>query len=134
MSRIYYPYWKWEDFNAGMWRNESAEYEISVFPKIVQFTGNYLEYGSAMMEVIESWPLTMEHNLTNPSLNHLAFIGHCACCYKFGWPEYLVRRAWKVLSKEQQDKANEQARKAYKVWHALQNRTLQKNMGAKMLF
>lgn len=103
-------------------------------PSIINFTGNYLEYGIAMMEVIEKWPKTMEHNLTNPSINYRAFIGHCACCMKFGWPEYLVRKAWKELTKKQQDLANEQAEKAYKEWFKLQNKGVHENLGEKMLF
>lgn len=134
MKQIYHPYWLWEDFNNGMWRKESKLYELNTFDDIVEFTGNHVEYGIAMMEVIERWPYTMEHNLTNSSINHRAFIGHSACSYKFDWPEYLVRKAWKHLSKEQQDLANDEAEKAFKLWCKMQDRSLRQNMGGQVLF
>lgn len=117
-----------------MWRKESKEYEQKTLPEIINFTGDHIEYGIAMMEVIKRWPKTMQHNLTNPSINYRAFIGHCSCAMKFAWPEYLVRRAWKELSKNQQNLANEQAEKAFRCWLKFQNKGIQQNLGGKMLF
>ena len=116
MKQIYHNYQKWEDYTNGMWRKETKEYE-NVYLKIaIEFTGNNELYGTAMMEVIEKWKFTCEHNLTDKSINRKAFIGHCAVCYKLGIPEYITRMAWHHLTKEQQDKANKKAEFAIKQW------------------
>lgn len=122
MKQIYHPYHLWECYLNGMWRKETKEYELSKINEIIEFTGNHILYGNAMFEVIEKWIYTMEHNLTNSSINKKAFIGHCACCFKHGYPEYLVRQAWWQLNDNQRNLADKQAIKAFKTW--IQNKKL----------
>jgi len=111
MKREFVPFWKWEDWKAGMWSEAAADINLAI-----EFTGDYQRYGQAMREVIFAWPNTMANSLTNPSINRRAFIGHCACCYKLGLPEYIVRKAWKELTQEQRDLADNEAENAYKLW------------------
>ncbi len=115
-KRIYHHYEKWEDFKAGMWKRCLPEDEKELLEKAIEFTGNHVKYGLAMMRVIREWPLTCEHNLTDNSINHKAFIGHCAVCLQLDIPEYITRLAWSYLNKDQQDKANERAQYAYEMW------------------
>jgi hypothetical protein len=77
-----------------MWRKETKQYELDNFSNIVAFTGNYIEYGKAMKLVTENWHYSCEHNLSNLSINRKAWLGHAACCFQHGYPEYLVRQAW----------------------------------------
>lgn len=99
-----------------MWRKESKQYEQDNINNIILFTGNHIEYGKAMNEVIDNWTFTMEHNLTNSSINKKAFIGHCAACFAYGYPEYLVRYAWWQLTEQQRVLADIEAVKAYNKW------------------
>lgn len=116
MNRIYHPYWKWECYKNGMWRKETKQYELNNFESIIEFTGNYKLYGSAMFKVINLWVYSCENFLSNESINKLAYIGHIACCYEKKYPEYLVRKAWGLLTNEQRYLANNEAEKAYKTW------------------
>ncbi len=125
MKQIYHPYQKWEDFKKGMWRKETPEYEEKNMPDIIKFTGNHIEYGKAMVEVVKRWKFSCEHNLTNKSVNRKAWLGHAACCYQFGYPEYLVRKAWGLLTDQQRLLANRQAEIAIKHWELNQNKTNQ---------
>lgn len=112
IKQVWHNYNEWECYKAGMWRKENSNYEAVNLPDIVSFTGDHIKYGEAMMDVVRSWYTTCSHHLTNPVINKKAFIGHAACCFKFGWPEYLVRSAWNQLSKDQQKLANEKAQTA----------------------
>lgn len=112
MKRVYRHYLDWEDFECGMWSRVGNEVEKELLQKAIEFTGNHELYGAAMMEVITKWPNTMEHNLTNASINRLAFIGHCAVSFKFGIPEYITRKAWKELTDTQRHMADEEAKKS----------------------
>ena len=116
MKQIYHPYWKWEDYKNGMWRKVSKEEELKLLPEIINFTGDYKLYGAAMFEVIKYWKYSCEHNLTDMGMNRKAWVGHAACCYKHGYPEYLVREAWNTLSTKQQSLANKMADEAIKEW------------------
>lgn len=120
MKQIYHPYWNWEDFKAGMWGKVGPQDELSMLGHAIEFTGNHELYGQAMLRVIEEWPITCEHNLSNESQNRRAFIGHAAVCLELGIPEYIVRMAWGKLTQEQQDLANKAADIAIGKWEFLQ--------------
>jgi hypothetical protein len=131
VKKIYHPYWLWEEFISGMWRKETIEYEQANFENIVQFTGNHEIYGDAMLEVIENWQISCEDKLSNISLNRKAWLGHAACCYKHGYPEYLVRKAWGTLTENQRELANNKANEAIKLWEQKQKSKAIREFGKK---
>ena len=116
MIRVWHPYWLWEDLKAGMWRKIEAGSRAEFLEQAIEFTGDYRRYGSYMLLVIVNWPLASEHNLTETSMNRLAWIGHAACCLAINCPEDITRQAWAHLSKEQQNLANQQAQFALNQW------------------
>jgi len=118
MKRIFHPYHLWEDYINGMWRTVSKDLEAEILPLAIEFTGDHKLYGAAMLQVVEQWPYSCEHNLTNTSINRKAWLGHAACCLKHGWPEYLVRQAWHELTQKQQDDANAQAAKTIRIFES----------------
>lgn len=82
----------------------------------IAFTGNAVLYGKAMMRVINEWPVSCEHNLTDLNQNRRAWIGHAAACLEIGCPEHVTRKAWGYLTQLQRDEANEQATQAILAW------------------
>ena len=128
MKRIYHPYTKWECFKAGMWRAVSNRRREFYLKKAVEFTGNAELYGSFMLKVIDQWPFTCEHHLTETGSNRKAFIGHAAVALAFSCPEDITRQAWGKLSLQQQDDANEQARIAIEIWEHRHNERQARNI------
>lgn len=116
MLRVYHDYRRWEDFKNGMWRNVSGKEIESLLPAAIEFTGDHERYGKAMMSVIMRWKYSCEHNLTDSGLNKRAWIGHAACSLELGFPEVVVRAAWKHLTDEQRYLANKQADIAIEQW------------------
>ena len=123
MKQIYHRYEKWEDWQNGMWRKESSTYEQAEIENVMAFTGCHISYGKAMLRVINEWPLSCQHNLTDPNINQKAWIGHAACCLERGYPEYLVRSAWNKLTKEQRVLANKAAEFAIEQWKSKHHET-----------
>lgn len=128
MKRKYYNYQEWEEYRKGMWRKVQAHEENEYLKKAIDFTGNHILYGSYMREVLRQWPISCQQNLSNPDINHKAWIGQAACCIAFDCPEYIVRMAWHYLTKNQQDLANEQAELAYKAWIETQVNIVQQSL------
>jgi hypothetical protein len=112
ISKVYVPYYDWECFKNGMWNNS----DLHRLNEAILFTGNYCLYGMEMDRVIIEWPNTMKNHLTNPSINKLAFIGHCAVCNATGISEKTTRMAWRFLTEQQRVLANNEAKNAYKKW------------------
>ena len=116
MKQVWHPYWDWEDYKAGMWRKLDKHEENRLLKIAKEFTSDWILYSQSMHRVVFEWPITMEHNLTNPSINQKAFVGHCAVCIEFGIPEYITRLAWKELTEKQKELANNAAQKAIDKW------------------
>jgi hypothetical protein len=115
MDRIYHNYKKWEEW-PDMWQRIPKCKREELLPIAIEFTGDAKLYGFWMLKVIEAWPISCEHNLTDMSINRRAWIGHAACCLAVKCPKYVTREAWWHLTKDQRDKANLKADIAIEKW------------------
>lgn len=119
LRRVWYPYQRWEEYHAGMWRviNASAEHD-ALLKRAIVFTGDAAAYGAQMQRVIHAWPISCAMNLTTIGMNRHAWVGHAACSFHFGCPEHIVREAWHFLTQRQQDDANAEAERAIRAWES----------------
>lgn len=116
MERIYHPYWLWEDYINGFYDNVSSEQKkICILKCIEMFNSEELTI-SNMNYVVDNWKYSMEHNLTNNSMNHIAYIGQSACCNYFKIPNSITMECWSKLSADVQQRANKNAISAIERW------------------
>lgn len=116
MERIYHPYWLWEDYKAGFYDNVSGVKKKEYVEKVLEmFNSSELTFLN-MNYVIENWKYSCEHNLTNDSLNKIAYIGQSACCFYAGVPNTITMEAWSLLSKERQEISNNIANEVLSKW------------------
>lgn len=99
-----------------MWDSVSVEEESRLLPIAIEFTGDAERYGSFMLRVAREYTYSCEQNLSNPSVNKRAWIGHAACSLAIQCPEYVTRRAWWMLSEEQRIAADAKADEAIAFW------------------
>ena len=117
MKRIYHPYWLWEDYKAGFYENCSGELKKQLIIKgIEMFNSEYLTRQN-MFFVIENWKYSCEHNLTNESLNKIAYIGQSACCVYAKIPSTVTMEIWNLLDKDVQERSNKIAIEAINKWN-----------------
>ena len=113
MKKVWHPYWLWEDYLAGMWSKVEKE---GMMEQAIIFTGDHEAYGESMQMIVREWPYACQHNLTCTSMNRLAWIGHAACAFTHGLPEFVVRKAWWNLTELQRNLADKQSQKALDWW------------------
>lgn len=116
IGQIFHHYKKWEDYQNGMWRRITGEERDLFLEKVVKFMRDIDLYGSWMLGVIDQWPITCEHNLTDNQINKKAWIGWAACCLAINCPEDITREGWHYLSNSEQDRANNKATFAINKW------------------
>lgn len=104
-----------------MWKSIAGNKRKSLLKEAIEFTGDAELYGSWMLKVIEDWPTTCEHHLTDVHSNRKSFLGQAACALAIGCPEDITRQAWGFLTQEQQDDANNKAIEAIKLWETKYN-------------
>jgi hypothetical protein len=125
MKQIYHPYHLWEDYKSGFYNNCSGEQKKTYIQGCLNLFNNKGITEKYMSLVIENWFYSCQHNLTNPSVNKIAYIGQAACCIYCGAPNTTTMQAWNMLDKEVQERSNNIAQKYLNIWNNnLNNRQL----------
>jgi len=115
-KRIYHPFQLWEDYEHGFYDNcsgvEKSE-KIKIAVKMFQSEPLTKKY---MMLVVNTWKYSCEHNLTNSSLNKIAYIGQAACCLYGQVPNTVTMEAWNCLDIDTQKRSDAIAKTALSNW------------------
>lgn len=115
-ERIYHEWSKWEDYKNCFYDNCSGkEKEEKINKAIEMFNSEDLTITN-MLAVINNWKFSCEHNLTNSSMNKIAYIGQAACAYYAQIPNTITMEAWNRLSKEVQSRSNDIAEEVINIW------------------
>lgn len=114
-KRFYADYREWEDYKNGMWNKEVKTEQIEKSRLLL------LSPLEAMAKVIKEWPVSTKHNLSNAGSNRRSWVGQACCCLNHGATEFETRMAWKELTKEQQQFANQCADQVIKQWETENN-------------
>jgi hypothetical protein len=128
MKRIYHPYWKWEDYHAGLYDLEKFydEKQTELMAKSAKdILTNSDFFLKTALKVIVEWKNSAEVNLSNSSRNRQAWIGQASCCYVLHLPEYITKYGWHLMTPDQQKEANRIADIAIDQWE--ENQICQRN-------
>jgi hypothetical protein len=115
ISRIYHPYWLWEDYKHGMYseEKEGREKRIKLSAKMLSDSNICFEY---MRKVVDEWKYATEYTLTNSGVNQIAWLGQSSCCLYCEAHEDEVREAWRDLTEQVKEKANSIAKSVIEEW------------------
>lgn len=118
MRQIFEPYWKWEDFQNGMYEPPSAADIPTLCERSAQLLSDRRAFAAACRDVFDRWPVATAVNLTNIGTNRRAWLGQAACSLVHNVPELATRAAWKDLTDDQRVKANQVADEAIREYEA----------------
>jgi ParB-like chromosome segregation protein Spo0J len=85
------------------------------------FLSNLDLFEEVLKEVISEWKYSCEHNLTNKAMNRIAWLGKASLAKKYKIPSK-SSGGFYLLSKDQQDSANNMALKYLNIWLLNNNR------------
>ncbi len=115
-TRIFHTFDKWEAVKDGFFApgikgrdKEECEQEYGAFladPNV---------FAEGIQTMFKIWPNSCEHNLTNSSMNRIAWIGQAAACVARGLPS-AYRGGFSKLPKDIQDVANNVALEYLNKW------------------
>jgi hypothetical protein len=124
-KQIYHPYHLWEDYKAGFYDNISGKNTELLISKVIELFSNPILTKKYMNMVIEQWQYSCEHNLTNLSINRIAYIGQSACCLYASIPSTITMQAWSKVDKKYRDIADQIAKETIEKWEQQQFNKLQ---------
>lgn len=117
MDRIYHPWNKWECYHAGFWNTTCPEgmKDKEGIEEYRIFLADLDKFEAALKGVLKDWPNSCEHNLTNESMNRIAWLGQASMAYAKAIPSH-CRSGFSKLEDYQQDGANHLAMKYLNIW------------------
>jgi hypothetical protein len=116
MERIYHPWQKWEDHKHGFYDNCSGDKKKVLAEKVLELFSNEDLCREYMYRVVNEWRDSCEQNLTNSSMNKIAYIGQSACCLYAGIPSSVTMENWRFVPKSDRDRADEIAKEVLAFW------------------
>lgn len=102
MKRVYHRYENWECYKSGFFSNISGPEKTQLELKVIEMFSSSDTTEKYMREVVEKWVNSCEHNLSNISLNRVAWLGQAACCLYAKIPYKITMNHWRFLDKERQ--------------------------------
>ena len=133
MDRIWHPYYLWEDYKSGFYKSEcqlSKEEQIDLSKKLFE---DKKDFEKILKKIITEWKYSCEHNLTNESLNKIAWLGQAACAYKYKISNDISREGYNLLSKKDKQEADKIAERMYTRWETEYLLNLEKRSGQQFL-
>lgn len=115
MKRIFHPYDKWEDYINGMYskHHEDADILIDLSKNMLSDQTKFYKYGKKM---ISEWVFSSDQNLSNKSINRMAWVGQATCCFAHEAPDFVTKKAWDSMEQKDRDAANKTAIKLINEW------------------
>lgn len=115
-ERIFHTFDEWECQKAGFYEStvpgkSKAECEKEYY----NIMSDQEKFRTALEGVLANWKNSCEHYLTNKAMNRVAWLGQAAVCFATGVPSSF-RGGWQLLSKEEQQEANEIAFEYLNKW------------------
>jgi hypothetical protein len=116
IKRVFHHYKLCEEYNTNMWKQVPVQDRQFYQDQSAALMLDCNKFETAMKKVVDEWKYSCEASLTASSINHQAWIGHAGCAINHNAPEDITRLAWRTLTQEQQDLANQAADNAIAYW------------------
>lgn len=117
MERIYHRWEKWECYPAGFFDEHPPKGltfdECQI--KYAEFLRDIKRFKKAAYKVVDNWINSCEHNLTNESMNRIAWMGQAAMCIETGISSKF-RGGYHLLTDQEKINADSTALEVINYW------------------
>ena len=115
MTRIYHPWDKWEDYKHGFYGGKDYPRDKTL-ERYASLLRNSNQFENALIIITTQWKYSCEHNLTNESMNRIAYLGRAACALIYNVPHNICMGGYNLLTSEEQQSADAIAKKYLDKW------------------
>jgi len=107
IQRVWRPWQTWECYRSGFFSPTGDRGELERWRDgYRRLLTDIPAFHTAMDRVLTEWPNSAVHNLTNDSMNRIAWLGQSACCITYGACAEQTRSAFSTLPEDDQGEAN----------------------------
>ena len=104
MKQIWHNYELWECHKHGFFSKSNTKENLH--EKVVELFTNPKNTEIFMSKVVQEWKYSCEHNLTNISMNRIAWLGQAACCLYANIPSEITKQAWHMVPEDYRNQAD----------------------------
>jgi hypothetical protein len=117
MKREFRHWEKWECFQAGFYAatGPAGKTHEDCERAYADILGNVEWFRRAAFRVMNEWPESCAHFLSNEGLNRVAWLGQASVCIETGVPSR-YKYSFLLMTQEKQEVANNVARRAIRWW------------------
>lgn len=115
MNRIWHPWTEWECYPAGLFDGKTELPPDEARAAYANFLRDTPRLQAALQRVLNEWPKSCEHFLSNEQSNRIAWLGQAAMCIETGINN-THRSGFKLMTDAEQRTANETAAAALRAW------------------
>lgn len=134
MKQVFHPWTEWECYHAGMYDGKTALSMDEAKASYAAFLRDIPRFNAAMERVVNEWPKSCEHFLTNMNINRIAWLGQAAMCIDTGVSRK-HRAGFMLMSQDECRAANKAAEDVLTKWtNARQDRQVHQRVEAPGLF
>ena len=116
IPRVYHPWYKWEDYEHGFYDNMSGAKGDEMRARVEELFASKSKTKMYMLKVVGEWKYSCEHNLTNETMNKVAWLGQAACAMYANVPATITMSAWSSLPEKHRDQADKIACEVIAHW------------------
>lgn len=115
LIRIYHPWDKWEDYRFNFYGPKKAKSK-SVLDDYAMLLRDIPLFAATLDRIIKEWRFSCEHNLTNESMNRIAYLGQAACAFLFEIPSHESMGGYNLLTEYEKHAADSVALYYLNMW------------------
>ena len=115
-KQIFHPWHLWEDHKHGFYSVNKQSDKAVLSEKIIELFESRGLTEKYMRLVCDKWVKSCEHNLTNQSMNKIAWLGQAASCLYCGASCFLTMNNWNKLSFSDRVESDRIAIRIIKEW------------------
>lgn len=109
--RVYHTWDQWECYPAGFYETRPPSKDMDIEgckQEYANFLRNTHRFSAALFRVLNEWPNSCEHYLTNERMNRIAWLGQASMCIETGISKFFCG-GYFLLSETEQKIADETA-------------------------
>lgn len=116
MKRIFHSWDKWEDYRHNFHGGVGVYQKDNTLELYASLLKDLTKFEAALKIIISEWKYSCEHNLTNDSMNRVAYLGQASCALVYNVPSSVSMGGYNLLTNEEKSAADAMAKKYLDLW------------------
>lgn len=117
MERRWTSWDTWEDYKSNFYGSVTGDWQrdntLELYASLLR---DLPKFEAALQHIVEKWPNSLLHNLTDAGRNRRAYMGQAACALLYRVPHKVSMSGYQLLTQAEKDAADAMAWKYIEIF------------------